>query len=90
MLLQVNNSNVSICLISTNIAISMETILLKDMVKQDGQLKAADKIGCHQTAVSAALKKKREIYLELQDGKIVSGYEVKPALGLPFIKHKKA
>ena len=68
----------------------METILLKDMVERDGQMKAADKIGCHQTAVSAALRKKREIYLELRNGEVVAGYEIKPALGLPFIKNKKA
>lgn len=53
-------------------------------------MKAADKIGCHQTAVSAALRKKREIYLELRNGEVVAGYEIKPALGLPFIKNKKA
>ncbi|MCK4098395.1 MULTISPECIES: Cro/CI family transcriptional regulator [Acinetobacter] len=68
----------------------METILLKDMVERDGQMKAADKIGCHQTAVSAAIRKKREIYLELRNGEVVAGYEIKPALGLPFIKNKKA
>lgn len=53
-------------------------------------MKVADKIGCHQTAISSAIRKKREIYLELKDGEIVSGYEVKPALGLPFIKKEKA
>lgn len=68
----------------------METILLKDMVERDGQMRAADKIGCHQTAVSAAIRKKREIYLELRNGEVVAGYEIKPALGLPFIKNKKA
>lgn len=68
----------------------MEKVLLRDMVEQDGQMKVANKIGCHQTAISSAIRKKREIYLELKDGEVVSGYEVKPVLGLPFIKKEKA
>lgn len=77
-------------MVFTNNAISMETILLKDMVERDGQMRAADKIGCHQTAVSAAIRKNREIYLEVKDGEVVAGYEIKPALGLPIAKNKKA
>ena len=68
----------------------IETLLLSDLVKQEGQKVAADKIGCHQTAISAAVKKGREIYLEVRNGAVVSGFEVKPALGLPFHKKKKA
>lgn len=60
----------------------IETLLLSDLVKQEGQKVAADKIGCHQTAISAAVKKGREIYLEVRNGAVVSGFEVKPALGV--------
>lgn len=92
MLLQAYNNSVSILMCSTNNAIFMktETVLLSDLVAQDGQIKAADKIGCHQTAISAAIKKGREIYLEVRNGSVVSGFEVKPALNLPFHKNKKA
>ena len=45
----------------------IETLLLSDLVKQEGQKVAADKIGCHQTAISAAVKKGREIYLEVRN-----------------------
>lgn len=75
---------------STSIVIFMESVLLSDMVAQNGQVEVANKIGCHQTAISAAIRKKREIYLEIEDGEVVSGYEVKPALGLPYLKKQKA
>lgn len=68
----------------------IETVLLSDLVKRESQEAAAEKIGCHQTAISAAIKKGREIYLEVRNGCVVSGFEVKPALGLPFHKNKKA
>ena len=68
----------------------IEKVLLEEMVDREGQKVAADKIGCHQTAISAAIRKKREIYLDIEDGRVVSGYEVKPALGLTFSKNRKA
>lgn len=68
----------------------VEKILLEEMVVREGQQGAADKIGCHQTAISAAIRKKREIYLDIEDGCVVSGYEVKPALGLALSKNRKA
>ena len=62
----------------------MESILLKDMVEREGQVQVAKRIGCHQTAISLAVRKNRVIHLEIEDGKVTSGYEIKPALGLPF------
>lgn len=62
----------------------MALILLKDMVEQEGQVQVAKRIGCHQTAISLAVRKNRVIHLEIEDGKVTSGYEIKPAFGLPF------
>lgn len=68
----------------------VEKIPLEEMVGREGQQSVADKIGCHQTAISAAILKKREIYLDIEDGRVVSGYEVKPVLGLALSKNRKA
>lgn len=92
MLLQGNNNSVSILMCSTNTVIFMEKNLIPliDFAEQQGQIGAAEKIGCHQTAVSAAIKKGREIYLEVKNDSVVSAFEVKKAFNLPLHQNKKA
>ncbi|NNS07303.1 Cro/CI family transcriptional regulator [Erwinia sp. JH02] len=49
----------------------MEKIPLADYVKQNGQAKAADAIGVHQTAISKAVRVGRKIFITtLANGKI--------------------
>ncbi|MCC8376773.1 hypothetical protein CKY10_12075 [Photorhabdus sp. HUG-39] len=56
----------------------MRTIPLSEYVLEKGQAKAADEIGCHQTAVSKALRTGRSIYvIQLPDGR-VKAEEIKP------------
>lgn len=67
----------------------MEALPLSEFIKKsNGQPQAAGLIGCHQTALSAAIRKGRNIFIQREDGQVVGAYEVKPALNLPYKKQK--
>lgn len=51
----------------------MKKVTLADYVKENGQAKAADIIGVHQTAISKAVRVGRNIFVTvLPDGKVVA------------------
>lgn len=61
----------------------MKTLLLTEFVAQsDGQDEAAKRLGCHQTAVSAALRNTRDIRIQLKGDEVVGAFEIKPAFDL--------
>lgn len=62
----------------------MEKITLADYVEENGQAKAADMIGVHQTAISKAVRVGRQIFIKkLPDGTI-EAEEIRP---FPSNKH---
>lgn len=63
----------------------METLPLCEFIQRsNGQPQAAEMIGCHQTALSAAIRKGRNIFIQSIDDQVVGAYEVKPVLNLPY------
>ncbi|MDR0219057.1 MAG: Cro/Cl family transcriptional regulator [Enterobacteriaceae bacterium] len=56
----------------------MEKILLAEYVKQNGQVKAANLVGVHQTAISKALKAGRNIVLIRQEDGSYKAEEWRP------------
>lgn len=65
----------------------MNKITLADYVEENGQAKAADAIGVHQTAISKAVRVGRKIFVTtLPDGR-VEAEEVRP---FPCSKHVAA
>lgn len=56
----------------------MDKLTLADYVKENGQAKAADAIGVHQTAISKAVRVGRKIFITtLPDGR-VQAEELRP------------
>lgn len=55
----------------------MEKIQLSEFVKNNSQKKAAELIGVHQTAISKAIREKRNILLSFTD-KGTQAIEIKP------------
>ena len=65
----------------------MDKVTLADYVKENGQAKAADIIGVHQTAISKAVRVGRKIFITtLPDGQVVAE-EHRP---FPSSKHAAA
>lgn len=65
----------------------MDKLTLADYVKENGQAKAADAIGVHQTAISKAVRVGRKIFVTtLPDGR-VQAEELRP---FPSIKNAAA
>jgi hypothetical protein len=68
----------------------METLSLNAFIEEaKSQPLAAKMLGCHQTALSAAIRKNRQIFIQRAKGQIIGAYEVKPALNLPFVDKQK-
>ncbi|ATA26787.1 hypothetical protein BIY26_07075 [Brenneria goodwinii] len=63
----------------------MQKQTLADFVRENGQAKAADAIGVHQTAISKAVRTGRKIFvIQLPDGR-VEAEELRP---FPSSKHQ--
>ncbi|WP_052285666.1 Cro/CI family transcriptional regulator [Kluyvera genomosp. 1] len=65
----------------------MEKVTLAEFVKVNGQAKAANVIGVHQTAISKALRVSRNIYVITSPTGKVEAEEVRP---FPSGKHESA
>jgi len=56
----------------------MKKLTLREFAEQEGQVKAASKLGIRQSAISKALRVKRNIFVEVNPDGTVRGEEVKP------------
>ncbi|MEX2952546.1 Cro [compost metagenome] len=65
----------------------MEKITLADYVEANGQAKAADMIGVHQTAISKAVRVGRKIFIKKMPDGTIEAEEVRP---FPSNKHAAA
>ncbi|HHQ6589181.1 TPA: Cro/CI family transcriptional regulator [Serratia fonticola] len=65
----------------------MEKITLADYVEANGQAKAADLIGVHQTAISKAVRVGRKIFIKKMPDGTIEAEEVRP---FPSNKHAAA
>jgi predicted DNA-binding protein (UPF0251 family) len=65
----------------------MEKITLADYVEVNGQAKAADMIGVHQTAISKAVRVGRKIFIKKMPDGTIEAEEVRP---FPSNKHAAA
>lgn len=65
----------------------MQKMTLAEFVEVNGQAKAADAIGVHQTAISKALRVRRKIFVTTTNNGDVEAEEVRP---FPSGKHEAA
>ncbi|MDU4154371.1 Cro/CI family transcriptional regulator [Phytobacter diazotrophicus] len=56
----------------------MKKLTLREFAEQVGQVKAASKLGIRQSAISKALRLKRNIFVEVNPDGTVKAEEVKP------------
>jgi len=56
----------------------MDKVTLADYVKENGQAKAADIIGVHQTAISKAVRVGRKIFITTKPDGSVEAEELRP------------